>query len=74
MTRRGGERSLWRSDGAGDDSKVALLSLDASHPEEEQTDGGGRKELGGLVGWRRWGSPTGVNTQGKTQIGEKWLD
>lgn len=27
------------------------------------TDGGGREELRGLVGWRRWGSPAAMDTE-----------
>lgn len=56
-----GGGSRLRSGVAENGRKVALLSM-ASHPEVGRTDGGGREELRGLVGWRRWGSPTATQT------------
>lgn len=37
---------------------------------EGRTDGG-REELGGLVGWRRWGSPTATQTHRSRQKEER---
>lgn len=42
------------------------VAHDLIHPEAGRTEERG-KEVGGLVGWRRWGSPAAMDTQTQTQ-------
>lgn len=70
-----GSGRVWKEN----DRKVALLST-ASHPEVGQRTGGEREELRGLVGWRRGGSPTAMDTQThrnrhkEDRMGTSWIN